>query len=150
MRTASILPDGSPTWLASVERYLVGGAMRALSPEHVVNAATVCISEDFRDATLGMIWDVLPGLDCPCWVHVAEALLANGDIDRVGGEPRLVELAGSEMAFLYSARVCLEAHAELVHRYAEQRRALQRLQVEAERVFSGGAAGPSWSKRFTK
>ena len=130
----TLLPDGSPTWLPQVERWLVGGAMLAEQPD-VQTAAAVCTPADFRDESLGLIWSVMPYLEVPGLAFVAQAL---GDrIDDAGGEPRLVDLAFAQGAYMYRSAVCLEAHAGLVHDWGERRRAPQRLSEQARAVHEG-------------
>src|SRR5690606_26111027 len=102
-------------WLPRVERWLAGAAMLS-KLEDVQTAAAVCTPDDFRDEALGRIWAVVPFIECPCWVHVAEAM-PKEDLEEVGGEPALVEIAYTQGAFLYANKVGLEAHAEIVREW---------------------------------
>lgn len=129
------MPDGSPIWLPQVERWLVGGAMLS-KPEDVQTAAATCTSDDFLDRALAPLWDVLPYLECPCWLHASEAL-NDSDLDALGGEPGLVELAYTHNSYLYANKVGLEAHAGMVHEWGEKRRKLQALSQEAAAVYEG-------------
>lgn len=132
----TILGDGSPEAVNWVERWLVGGAMRA-EPEHVILAAATAAPEDFRDPNLAVIWEVLPSLECPCPGHVGITLTLSRRIDDIGGESYLVELWGTEGAWLYSAHVWLEEHARLVHEQAEKRRTLASLSKQYAEVAYG-------------
>jgi hypothetical protein len=141
--TPSSLTDGSPIWLPQVENWFIGGAMLAESPDVVSVAGTVA-PEDFRDETLGTIWSVMPYLENTGFAFVAQAL---GDrIDEVGGEPRLVELAFAQGAYLYRAPVFLEAHAMLVRREGEKRRRLRALSEEAQAVYAGTNVTPIYAR----
>jgi hypothetical protein len=129
----TVLLDGSPEWLPRCERALVGAALQS-SLEDVVTAAAVCTPEDFRDEHLSIIWSAISRLDeCPCWVHVANVL--GNQLDDIGGEPELVELAFGQGAYVFANKVGLESHAELVREWGEKRRKFASLGAEARDLF---------------
>lgn len=127
------LPDGAHETTPQVERWLVGAAMVA-QPQDVKLAAAVVEPRDFRDPFLGECWGHLPFMDCPCAACLTRAM----------GEqwaPDIVELAFREGAYLYSSAVCLEAHATIVRKEGEKRRALQAVVAEANEKVSLIRAG---------
>src|SRR5690606_6140289 len=76
----------------------------------------------------------VPFIECPCWVHVAEAM-PKEDLEEVGGEPALVEIAYTQGAFLYANKVGLEAHAEIVREWGVKRREIQALSDRARAIY---------------
>lgn len=134
----NIAADGTPLYVVWAEQWLVGGAMLARATD--VPVATV-EREDFHDAALGAMWAAIAEVAAagvePSLPFVAQRLNAWGEIDRVGGEPALAILAGTELAMAYSGGAALEAHAELVREWGEKRRRIDELAREVREVYAG-------------
>jgi replicative DNA helicase len=135
------LSDGMPMWDQWSEETLVGAAMQADYLDVLV-ASLAAPPEDFRDRSLGTIWQAV--IDCcagkfQCAVLslVCDTLNERGELDEVGGEGRLMGLVARESAFLYAGRAALEANAEVIHRWAEKRRVIAAAQEMAQSAYSG-------------
>jgi replicative DNA helicase len=129
------LSDGMPLWDQWAEETLVGAAMQADYLDVLV-ASLAAPPEDFRDRSLGTIWQAV--IDCCAVLSlVCDTLNERGELDEVGGPERLQRLVGRESAFLYAGRAALEANAEIVHRWAEKRRVIAAAQEMAQSAYSG-------------
>ena len=131
--TAHRSADGMPDFLKWAESLTVGGAM--LSPR--ANAAACGLDPaDFHDRSLGTIWQAILDAPEPSVVRVAALLLERGELDEIGGEPRLVALVSGQ-TFVYAGLPTMLAHAGVVREWAGKRRRLAELGEEAQRVMSG-------------
>lgn len=132
-----ISPDGTPEYVIHTEQLLVGGGM--LAPLDAIPSAAR--PEDFHDDTLGTIWNAVTHIAAtrqePSVPAVARLLEEWGSLEEVGGEPRLVLLAGDRFAFLYAGKAALEAHAGIVAEWGAKRREIARLADEIRSVTSG-------------
>lgn len=139
MNAPSILPDGTPHYALWAEDWLIGGVLLAGRPEHVLGLPVEC--RDFRDQTCGVIWKaVLTASEhgAPTIPAVAAELDRMGWLDRIGAEPRLMELTGDAQAYLMAATdVGMTIHAEVVREWGEKRRAIQSLSLQAKAVYEG-------------
>jgi hypothetical protein len=123
------LPDGSPDWLPMLEERLVGAALVSFR-EHVVMAAGTVTPDDFRDPLLARVWAVVAFEECPCALHVADALAGDQEFERLCGVMGLVEMTRYGSAFIY-ANEGLVSHAALVRREGERRRAVADIITDA-------------------
>lgn len=130
------LSDGSPVYLEWTEAWLVGGAMCA-RPDDVQIVSFAVEPQDFRDQSLGMIWSAVVEAPTPMLADVARILMQRGQLDEVGGEPRLAELATSFYGFMYSSLSCLEAHAEIVKDWSNRRKTIREAGETARAVYEG-------------
>jgi replicative DNA helicase len=130
------LADGMPAYLRWAEEYLVGASMWA-DPDHIQLAAVFVNPEDFRDRSLGLIWAAV--IDClvPSVPNVMWLLDQRGQLDEAGGEDGIARLASSQGALMYCGLDAMEAHAQVVHEWADRRRAIHEAQETARAAYSG-------------
>ena len=127
------LTDGSPVHLVTSEEYIVGGAMWATA------ADVRCIDlspRDFRDPSLGAIWTAIRDVDEPTYPVVASRLLELGWLDKVGAEPRLVELSGAVL-LLYGGLPWMQAHASIIKDWSNRRAAIKQASQVAKAAYEG-------------
>lgn len=130
------LSDGSPLYLKHAEEWLVGGAMCA-PQDHALIISIDLSASDFRDASLGTIWSAICDARSSMVSDVAALLLERGQLDEVGGEPRLTELAFSTWAFMYAGMAALEANAGVVKDWSNRRRLIREASETAQAVYAG-------------
>ena len=110
-----------------------------------------CVShEDFADPDLAHVIravEHLATLDMqPSAVTVAWVLDRWNVLGLVGGEPYLVKLTWANNVMILCGTASLLAHAEIVHEWAEKRRAVAALGQQAKQIM-GGATQPVRSRR---
>ena len=127
------LTDGAPTYLVTAEEYVVGGAMWATAAD----VRRVDLSpRDFRDPTLGAIWTAIRDVDDPTYPVVASRLLELGWLDKVGAEPRLVELSGAVL-LCYGGLPWLQSHAHVVKDWSNRRALIKQASEVAKAAYEG-------------
>ena len=133
-----ILTDGSPHYLIAAEEEFIGAAINNASDDVLV-ASVIVQPEDFRDRSLGLIWRAIVDSEAATFPVVCALLDGRGELDGVGGEPRLMDLVTRQSAYLYAGHAALEANAKLIHCYAEKRRNLA-IAVEAVKAIHAAPA----------
>lgn len=130
------LSDGTPIYVQWAEEWLAGGAMLANQDDALV-VALIVEPSDFRDQSLGMIWSALLDAQTTMIHHVAAVLHERGQLDEVGGEPRLASLCTTSWAWLYSGLSALEAHAGIVKDWSNRRRLVREAGEVAAAILDG-------------
>jgi replicative DNA helicase len=128
---------------ARIVAVVVGGALIASDPPSVIAALNVT-PRDFRDHLLGVTWKAITditGMGCtPTIPLVAHELYRMDWLDRVGGEPRLVELSADAMAYLVAATsIGMRLHAGIVLEWSHKRQRLAALSDEAKTIYQSKA-----------
>lgn len=136
-----VLSDGMPIFVKWSEEELIGSALCAAN-DNVLVAALIVSPEDFRDSSLRTIWRAIIDSEAALLPVVCNLLYERGELDEVGGEVRLADLCTRESAYLYSGRIGLEANADLIHRWAEKRRAV----AQAAEAVKAAYAAPTTSR----
>ena len=130
-----ILADGSPLYLKWAEEYFIGGCLLA-SAADVAEVSLAVEPEDFRDDTLGKVWEAVRTGD-NALSSVCATLHEWGQLDEVGAEPRLATLASSQGAMLYAGLPSLKAHAHVIKDWSNRRRLIQEASEVAQAVYAG-------------
>lgn len=129
------MPDGTPEFCVEAERELIGAALLS-EPEDVLKVALS--GGDFRDRDLGTIWEAIqvaasngnPGIVTTAY-HLGE------NLDRVGAETRLVDLAGKALVEQQFPHLTLLTHPQIIKEWALRRKGLARAQEMAQQAFKG-------------
>lgn len=134
------MPDGTPQYVVWAERWLAGASM--LVAESVIDDALKIVSpEDFGTLRLAAVWRAVQTVrarhDDPSLPVVAMALLEAGELDRIGGEPFLADIASEELTFCYAHPDAMEAHATLIHEWGERRRTADMGREMVKEAYSG-------------
>ena len=143
------LTDGSPLYVTMAEEWLVGAAFSA-DAEDIHEVSRFVSPKDFRDHTLGVIWNAVTKVNGdPTIPRVAEYLLSDKWLDRVGAEPRLVELSAAVSPWLAAqTRGGMVAHAKIVREWAQKRSVVSQAiktandALSGKRTFRGGVQLP--------
>lgn len=145
------LADGSPLYVKMAEEWLVGAALLAEASE--VSEVTRYVSpKDFRDQTLGVIWNaVVMAAESgePSIPRVADVLLQQEWLDRIGSEPRLVDLTGEAQQYLAALTLGgMVAHAKIIREWSQKRGVIRQALRTANDALNGKRTsyrgGVSW------
>lgn len=130
-----ILSDGMPQYVKMAEEMAVGGSLLGLTASDVLEVELH--PRDFRDAQLGLVWWAIQNVAAdgmqPTIPNVAHHLREGGYLDKMGGEPFLVELTAD--AYIYGNRPCAQAHAAIIREWAQKRILLRQASETARRVY---------------
>jgi replicative DNA helicase len=137
----TILADGMPEYVLMAEELLVGGVLVTGERQFVTSLGVQ--PTDFRDQTLGVIWKAISNaVDAghePLIPAVAYQLDKLGWLDKVGAEPRLVELSGKTFDNLLACTPCgVQGNAEIVRDWSARRRAIREASEVAQAAYEGG------------
>ena len=138
------LPDGMPTYLPDAERWLAGACLLS-EPEELAGLSGHVGPRDFwlYDCALvfGTCMELTKTGQVPTVIAVAHWLDGKRRLDRAGGVPYLVRLAGEMMAAVYRSAGAMAGLGDFIHHYAERRRIQQTATAAVKAAHDGDVDG---------